>query len=85
MLTSPRKVGEVLFDELHITDKPKKTKTGQYVTSEEVLEGLRQHHPIIGKILAHRALKKLMGTYVDALPKLIHPATGRIHTSFNQP
>ena len=84
VLTSPRKVGEVLFDELHITDKPKKTKTGQYVTSEEVLEGLRQHHPIIGKILAHRALKKLMGTYVDALPKLIHPATGRIHTSFNQ-
>ncbi len=83
-LTSPRQVGEVLFDELKISDKAKKTKTGQYSTSEEVLETFRTTHPIVEKILAHRALKKLLSTYVEALPRLLHPQTGRIHTSFNQ-
>ena len=83
-IASPKQVGEVLFDRLKIADKPKKTKTGQYVTSEEVLESLRQKHPVVGKILEHRGLKKLLGTYVDALPQLINPHTGRIHTSFNQ-
>lgn len=84
LLTSPRQVGEVLFDELHISDKAKKTKSGQYSTSEDILEALRPQHEIVGKILQHRALKKLQSTYVDALPKLISPRTGRIHTSFNQ-
>ncbi|MDR0893949.1 MAG: DNA polymerase I [Prevotellaceae bacterium] len=83
-IASPKQVGEVLFDRLHIVDKPKKTKTGQYVTSEEVLESLRNRHPAIGKILEYRGLKKLLGTYVDALPQLINLRTGRIHTSFNQ-
>ena len=83
-IASPRQVGEVLFDRLHIADKAKKTKTGQYVTSEEVLESLRNRHPIVGKILEHRGLKKLLGTYVDALPQLINRQTGHIHTSFNQ-
>ena len=83
-IASPRQVGEVLFDHLHIVEKAKKTKTGQYVTNEEVLEGLRAHHPVVGRILDHRGLKKLLGTYVDALPQLINPSTGRIHTSFNQ-
>ena len=83
-IASPRQVGEVLFDRLHIIDHAKKTKTGQYVTSEEVLESLRSKHPIVGRILDHRGLKKLLGTYVDALPQLINPRTGRIHTSFNQ-
>lgn len=83
-ITSPRQVGEVLFDELRLNDKAKKTKSGQYSTGEEVLEALKPKHPIVGKILAHRALKKLIGTYVEALPRLINPATGRIHTSFNQ-
>ena len=83
-IASPRQVGEVLFDRLKIAAKPKKTKTGQYVTSEEVLESLRSKHEIVGKILEHRGLKKLLGTYVDALPQLINPRTGRIHTSFNQ-
>ena len=81
---SPKQVGEVLFEKLKITDKPKKTKTGQYVTGEEVLQQLRGKHPIVGKILDIRGLKKLLGTYVDALPLLVNPATGRIHTSFNQ-
>ena len=81
---SPKQVGEVLFDKLKITDKPKKTKTGQYVTSEEVLESLRAKHPVVGRILEHRGLKKLLSTYIDALPQLINPRTGRIHTSFNQ-
>ena len=84
MLTSPRQVGEVLFDELKLNDKAKKTKSGQYQTGEEVLEALKDKHPIISKILAHRALKKLISTYIDALPKLINPQTGHIHTSFNQ-
>lgn len=83
-IASPKQVGEVLFDRLKIVDKPKKTKTGQYVTSEEVLESLKGKHEIIGKILEHRGLKKLLGTYIDALPQLINPQTGHIHTSFNQ-
>lgn len=83
-IASPKQVGEVLFDRLKIVEKAKKTKTGQYVTSEEVLESLRGKHEIVGKILEHRGLKKLLGTYIDALPQLINPATGRIHTSFNQ-
>lgn len=83
-IASPKQVGEVLFDRLKIIEKPKKTKTGQYVTSEEVMESLRGKHEIVGKILEHRGLKKLLGTYVDALPLLINPRTGRIHTSFNQ-
>ena len=83
-IASPKQVGEVLFEKLKISEKPKKTKTGQYVTSEEVLETLRTRHPIVEKILEHRGLKKLLGTYIDALPKLINPETGHIHTSFNQ-
>ncbi len=83
-IASPRQVGEVLFEKLKISDKAKKTKTGQYVTSEEVLESLRHKHPVVEKILQHRGLKKLLGTYIDALPELINPATGHIHTSFNQ-
>lgn len=83
-ITSPRQVGEVLFDELKLNEKAKKTKSGQYSTGEEVLEAIKHKHPIVEKILAHRALKKLISTYIDALPKLIYPATGRIHTSFNQ-
>lgn len=83
-ISSPRQVGTVLFEELQLSEKARKTKSGQYATGEEVLETLRGKHPIVGKILAHRALKKLTGTYIDALPRLINPATGRIHTSFNQ-
>ena len=83
-IASPKQVGEVLFDRLQIVAKAKKTKTGQYVTSEEVLESLRGKHEIVGKILEHRGLKKLLGTYIDALPLLINPKTGKIHTSFNQ-
>jgi DNA polymerase-1 len=83
-IASPKQVGEVLFDRLKIVAKPKKTKTGQYVTSEEVLESLRGKHEVVGKILEHRGLKKLLGTYIDALPQLINPETDRIHTSFNQ-
>ena len=83
-IASPKQVGEILFDKLKIVEKAKKTKTGQYVTSEEVLESLRNKHDIIGKILEYRGLKKLLSTYIDALPRLINPKTGRIHTSFNQ-
>ena len=83
-IASPKQVGEVLFGEKKIVDKPKKTKTGQFVTSEEVLLQLRSKAPIVDHILEHRGLKKLLGTYVDALPKLINPHTGHIHTSFNQ-
>ena len=83
-IASPKQVGEVLFEKLRIMEKPKKTKTGQYVTSEDVLESLRSRHPIVEKILAHRGLKKLIGTYVEPLPSLINPRTGHIHTSFNQ-
>ena len=83
-IASPKQVGEILFDRLKIVEKAKKTKTGQYVTSEEVLESLRNKHEIVGKILEHRGLKKLLSTYIDALPQLINPQTGKIHTSFNQ-
>ena len=83
-IASPKQVGEILFEKLKIVEKAKKTKSGQYVTSEEVLESLKGKHEIVGKILEHRGLKKLLGTYIDALPQLINPKTGRIHTSFNQ-
>ena len=83
-IASPRQVGEILFGKMKIVEKPKKTKTGQYVTSEEVLQQLRGKSEIVGKILEHRGLKKLLGTYVDALPRLVNPRTGHIHTSFNQ-
>lgn len=83
-ISSPKQVGEILFDKLKITEKAKKTKTGQYVTSEEVLESLKSKHPVISKILDYRGLKKLLSTYIDALPLLINPKTGKIHTSFNQ-
>ena len=83
-ISSPRQVGDILFGKLQIIEKAKKTKTGQYQTSEEVLQQLSSKHPIVEKILIYRGLKKLIGTYVDALPKLINPRTGHIHTSFNQ-
>lgn len=83
-IASPRQVGEVLFDKLKIVEKAKKTKKGQYVTNEEVLQSLKGKHKIVGAILEHRGLKKLLGTYIDALPKLINSRTGHIHTSFNQ-
>ena len=83
-IASPKQVGEILFDKLKIVEKTKKTKTGQYVTNEEVLQGLKHKHEIVENILEHRGLKKLLGTYVDALPSLINPHTGHIHTSFNQ-
>lgn len=84
LISSPRQVGEVLFGELHLSEKARKTKSGQYSTSEEVLRELAHKHPIVQKILDHRGLKKLLSTYIEALPKLINPHTGRIHTSFNQ-
>ena len=83
-IASPKQVGEILFDKLRILEKAKKTRTGQYVTSEEVLQQLRNKHEIVADILDHRGLKKLIGTYVEALPRLINPRTGHIHTSFNQ-
>ena len=83
-ISSPRQVGEILFDVLKLDSKAKKTKTGQYTTNEEILEALRSKHPIVGKILEFRSLKKLLGTYIDAFPKLVNPKTGHIHTSFNQ-
>ena len=83
-INSNRQVGEVLFDKLQLDTKAKKTKTGLYSTSEEVLEKLRAKHPIVEKLLDYRGLKKLLSTYLDALPALIHPETGKIHTSFNQ-
>ena len=83
-IASPKQVGDILFAKMKIVEKPKKTKTGQYVTSEEVLQTLRGKHEIVGCILEHRGLKKLLGTYIDSLPKLINPKTGHIHTSFNQ-
>ncbi len=81
---SPAQVGEVLFDKLKIDEKAKKTKTGQYSTTEEVLEKLSGKHPIVGKILEFRKIKKLLSTYVNALPELINPHTGKIHTTYNQ-
>ncbi len=83
-VNSAKQVGEVLFDRLKIVDKPKKTKTGQYTTSEEILESLKDTHPIVGKILEYRGLKKLLSTYIDALPQLISPFDGKVHTSYNQ-
>lgn len=83
-IASPKQVGEILFGKMKVVDKPKKTKTGQYVTSEEVLLQLRDRAPIVDDILNYRGMKKLLGTYVEALPKLINHRTGRIHTSFNQ-
>lgn len=83
-ISSPKQVGEILFEKMKISDKVKKTKSGQYSTSEEVLESFRSKHIIVEKILEHRGLKKLLSTYIDALPKLINPETGKIHTSFNQ-
>ena len=83
-IASPKQVGDILFAKMKIIEKPKKTKTGQYVTSEDVLQQLRHKHEIVGLILDHRGLKKLLGTYIDTLPKLINPRTGHIHTSFNQ-
>lgn len=83
-ISSPKQVGDILFDKMKIVDNPKKTKTGQYVTSEEVLQQLKSKAPIVEQILNYRGMKKLLSTYVDALPKLINPRTGHIHTSFNQ-
>ncbi len=83
-INSPKQTGEILFDKMKIIDKPKKTKTGQYKTGEEELEKIRSQHPIIGKILEQRGIKKLLSTYIDAFPLLVNPKTGKIHTSFNQ-
>jgi DNA polymerase-1 len=83
-INSPKQLGEVLFDKLIITDKPPKTKTKQYSTSEETLQKLSDKHPVIEKILEYRSVKKILSTYVEALPKLINEKTGKIHTSFNQ-
>ena len=83
-ISSPKQVGELLFDVLKISEKAKKTKSGQYVTDEETLEALRSKHPVVSEILEYRGVKKLLGTYIDALPKLINEKTGRVHTSFNQ-
>lgn len=83
-VSSPAQVGEILFDRLKLDDKAKKTKTGQYSTSEDILEKIRSKHPVIAKILDYRGLKKLLSTYIDALPLLINPKTGKVHTSFNQ-
>lgn len=83
-VSSPAQVGEILFDRLKLDEKAKKTKTGQYSTSEDVLEKIRSKHPIIGKILEYRGLRKLLSTYIDALPQLINQSTGKVHTSFNQ-
>ena len=83
-ISSPKQVGDILFEKMKIVDKAKKTKTGQFVTSEEVLMQLKDRAPIVEDILNYRGMKKLLSTYVEALPKLINPRTGHIHTSFNQ-
>ncbi|NLI71140.1 MAG: DNA polymerase I [Bacteroidales bacterium] len=83
-VASPMQVGEVLFDRMKLDEKAKKTKTGQYSTAEDVLEKLRSKHPIVGKILDYRGLRKLLSTYIDALPQMVNPKTGKVHTSFNQ-
>lgn len=83
-ISSPKQVGEMLFDTLKLSSKAKKTKSGQYVTSEEVLQNLRGAHPIVEKILDYRGYKKLLSTYIDSLPKLINTKTRHIHTTFNQ-
>ncbi len=83
-ISSPKQLGEILFDKLRISDKPKKTKTGQYSTGEDILVKLSFRHPIVEKILEYRSLTKLKSTYVDALPQLVNQRDGRIHTSYNQ-
>lgn len=83
-VSSPAQVGEILFDKLKLDEKAKKTKTGQYSTSEDILEKIRFKHPIVGMILDYRGLKKLLSTYIDALPEMINPHTLKVHTSFNQ-
>ena len=83
-INSPKQVGEVLFDQLHLDDKAKKSKNGQYSTSEEVLQALKTKHPVVSLILEYRELKKLISTYISALPTYIHPDTGKIHTTYNQ-
>ncbi len=83
-INSPKQIGEILFEKMKIIEKPKKTRTGQYSTSEDELQKLRNKHPIIEKILEQRGLKKLLGTYIDAFPLLVNPRTGKVHTSFNQ-
>ncbi len=83
-INSPAQVGEILFDRLHLDEKAKRGKTGKYSTSEEVLQTLRDKHPIVGKILEQRELKKLISTYIEPLPSYINPATGKIHTTYNQ-
>jgi DNA polymerase-1 len=83
-VSSPKQIGELLFDQLKIDTKPKKTKTGQYVTDEATLLTLKSKHPIVEKILDYRGYKKLLSTYIDALPQLVNPRTGHIHTSYNQ-
>ena len=83
-ISSPKQVGELLFNKLKLTDKARKTRTGHYITSEEVLQELQYKHPIVGLILEYRAVKKLLSTYIDALPELINPLTGKVHTTYNQ-
>ena len=83
-ISSPKQLGEVLFEKMNLVEKPKKTKSGQYSTSEETLQKLKGKHEIIDFILDFREIKKLLSTYVDALPEIIHPNTNRIHTTFNQ-
>ena len=83
-INSPKQVGEVLFDQLQLDAKAKKSKTGQYSTSEEVLLALKPKHSVVGLILEYRELKKLISTYISALPNYINPATGKIHTTYNQ-
>lgn len=83
-INSSKQVGEILFERLKIEEKAKKTKTGSYSTGEDILEKLRSKHPIVGKLLEYRGLKKLLSTYIDALPELISPVTGKVHTSYNQ-
>jgi len=83
-INSPSQVGDVLFDELHLDNQAKRGKTGKYSTSEEVLLALKEKHPVVGKILEQRELKKLISTYISTLPGYIHPETGKIHTTYNQ-
>lgn len=83
-LNSPKQLGEVLFERLELVKKPKKTRTGQYATNEQVLSGLRSGHPIVADLLEYRQLSKLQNTYIDALPKAIDPKTGRVHTHYGQ-
>ncbi len=83
-ISSPRQVGDLLFGTLHLVEKPRKTRTGQYVTDEETLSALAGKHPIVDRILEYRGLRKLLSTYIEALPKMIDPKTGRVHTSYNQ-